>query len=155
MKTIEYMNPKINKVSWGEGPWFDEPDKKQWQDADTGLPCLAVRHGSSGHWCGYVGVTEGHKAFRVHYDSVNAYAHGGLTFSAPCDPAETRESGICHLPEPGESDHVWWLGFDCAHSSDYQPAMWGYSFCTRDCYKSLEFVETECRDLAQQLHAMT
>jgi hypothetical protein len=27
------------------------------------------------------------------------------------------------VPEPGETDNVWWFGFDCAHAQDYIPAM--------------------------------
>ena len=27
----------------------------------------------------------------------------------------------CHIPLPGESDNVWWLGFDCGHYMDVQP----------------------------------
>jgi hypothetical protein len=38
MDTIEYRT--IDKSQWGPGPWQDEPDKKQWQDEATGLPCL-------------------------------------------------------------------------------------------------------------------
>jgi hypothetical protein len=57
MKTIEYNT--VDKSGWGSGPWQDEPDKKQWLDLETRLPCLAVR-GPGGHWCGYVGVTESH-----------------------------------------------------------------------------------------------
>jgi hypothetical protein len=34
----------IDKSSWGNGPWQTEPDKAQWQDEETGLPCLAVRN---------------------------------------------------------------------------------------------------------------
>lgn len=49
----------IDKAGWGPGPWQDEPDKKQWQDEETGLPCLIVR-GPSGALCGYVGVSESH-----------------------------------------------------------------------------------------------
>lgn len=40
MQTIEYRT--IDKTAWGDGPWLNEPDKKQWQDVETGLPCLAV-----------------------------------------------------------------------------------------------------------------
>lgn len=51
----------VDKSTWGPGPWADEPDKVQWQDETTGLPCM-VRRGSPeiGVWCGYVGVAEGH-----------------------------------------------------------------------------------------------
>lgn len=40
MQTIEYTT--IDKSSWGNEPWQNEPDKKQWQDKATLLPCLVV-----------------------------------------------------------------------------------------------------------------
>ena len=57
METIEYRT--MDKSVWGPGPWQNEPDKRQWQDEATGLPCLIVRN-SMGALCGYVGVSEGH-----------------------------------------------------------------------------------------------
>jgi hypothetical protein len=57
MKTIAYRT--IDKSSWPRGAWDDEPDKKQWQDTATGLPCLIVRNGV-GALCGYVGVPRWH-----------------------------------------------------------------------------------------------
>ncbi len=41
MEKIEYRT--VDKTGWGEGPWQSEPDKRQWQDEATGLPCLIVR----------------------------------------------------------------------------------------------------------------
>jgi len=49
----------VDRTGWGSGPWDGEPDKRQWQDEATGLPCLIVRT-TLGHLCGYVGVPEGH-----------------------------------------------------------------------------------------------
>lgn len=56
METIEYRT--ADKSQWGEGPWTAEPDKRQWRDEATGLPCLIVR-GPHGAFCGYVGVAGG------------------------------------------------------------------------------------------------
>ncbi len=61
MKTLEYKF--VNKSTWGDGPWQNEPDKVQWTDQDTRLPCLAVRNGRIGNWCGYVGVSNDHPFF--------------------------------------------------------------------------------------------
>jgi hypothetical protein len=58
METREYRF--IDKSEWDRGPWDNEPDKVQWQDAATGLPCIARRSEAMGSWCGYVGVAEGH-----------------------------------------------------------------------------------------------
>lgn len=126
MKELEYHY--VDKSDWDRGPWDDEPDKRQWKDEATGLPCLIVR-GPMGALCGYVGVAEGHPLFKKEYNSgyevehdLRLPVHGGLTFSGMCRPGED-EHGICHIPEPGEPDHVWWFGFDCAHSQDLTPAM--------------------------------
>jgi hypothetical protein len=40
METIEYRTQ--DKTQWGNGDWQNEPDKKQWQDTETGYPCLIV-----------------------------------------------------------------------------------------------------------------
>lgn len=58
----------IDKSQWGDGPWQLEPDRKQWRDEATGLPCLIVRHPSMGQLCGYVGVYPGHPAYGLNYD---------------------------------------------------------------------------------------
>jgi hypothetical protein len=70
METREYRT--IDKSSWDRGPWDKEPDKKQWQDESTSLPCLAVRHDRYGHWCGYVGVHVGHPIYGVAYGQESA-----------------------------------------------------------------------------------
>jgi len=86
----------IDKSSWPtRGEWDDEPDKMQWQDEATGLPCLIVR-GPSGALCGYVGVAEGHPMFRTHYDAAPiADVHGGLTFSDFCADTDDESRHIC------------------------------------------------------------
>lgn len=114
-----------DKSEWGAGPWVGEPDRVEWRIGGMlrGLVCLAVR-GPFGNWCGYVGVPPGHPAHGQHYgaDSIeDLHVHGGLTFAGPCDVGEHAQ--ICHVPEPGEPDAVWWLGFDCGHGLDYSPAM--------------------------------
>lgn len=66
MQAIEYRT--IDKSSWGRGTWQDEPDKRQWQDEATGLPCLIVRS-PLGHLCGYVGVSASHPWHGKSYNS--------------------------------------------------------------------------------------
>lgn len=91
METIEYRTE--DKSSWGDGPWQSEPDKKQWLDPETGLPCLIVR-GPHGALCGYVGVPRSHPYYGKHYDheDVSVEVHWGLTFANLCAPAPTPES---------------------------------------------------------------
>lgn len=160
METKQYTT--IDRSKWPSGPWDSEPDKVQWPDAATGLPCLAVRSPRYGHWCGYVGVAPGHPLHGSGYDSSDAtsrlQAHGGLTFANSCEPRETEAEGICHVAAPGEPDNVWWFGFDCAHFQDLQPAMQiavpGFPVYEGSIYRTLDYVRENCASLAQQLHAI-
>jgi hypothetical protein len=156
----------MDKSDWPEGEWNQEPDKLQWKDEATGLPCL-IRRGPMGALCGYVGVSAGHRLFEKLYSDPAAEelnAHGGLTFSDHCDGDE--EKGICHVPGNAEPDHVWWFGFDAAHWQDLVPAMYsetltkvlGVKFRSVlngfDTYRNIEYMKKECADLAAQLAAM-
>lgn len=82
MERVEYRNV-IDKTEWARGAWDNEPDKIQWQDEATGLPCLIVR-GPSGALCGYVGVAPGHPWHGKDYDSCDVDVHWGLTFAHGC-----------------------------------------------------------------------
>lgn len=113
----------VDKCEWPNlGNLHTEPDKAQWVDEQTGLDCLAVRNRRLGHWCGYVGVPESHHYFGKDYDEVDADVHGGLTFADVCQEND-KEHGICHIPEHGRPEKVWWLGFDCAHLNDVSPGI--------------------------------
>ena len=151
METREWTH--VDKATWGDGPWQSEPDKRQWIDEATGLPCLIVR-GPSGGLCGYVGVARSHPDYGRGYDDVEVEVHGGLTFANKCQP--NAERGICHVVAEGEDDDVWWLGFDCAHSGDQTPAYdWRWRELRREweTYKAIGYVEAETRRLAAQLKA--
>jgi len=150
METREYRT--IDKSEWPlRGEWDDEPDKVQWQDEATGLPCLIVR-GPVGALCGYVGVSEGHPLFGVDYENVNVEVHGGLTFSDFCQHSDDPSRGICHVPGPGEPDRVWWLGFDCAHAWDIAPVYWSADrYGWEASYKPLAYVKSQVTKLAEQL----
>jgi hypothetical protein len=168
MEAKEYRT--MDKSSWGPGAWRDEPDKAQWQDAATGLPCLIVRASTSGSLCGYVGITEGHPLFGKAFVDIedDLDVHGGLTFSHACSPGESEEEGVCHVPGPGESDHVWWLGFDCGHAFDVMPAMEGrlrslghepiwLPFSSNELgghYRDFSYVKEQVAGLAFQLAAL-
>ncbi len=153
MKTWTY----IDKTNWARGEWDTEPDKVQYIDKDTGFTCLIVRVPHSGHLCGYVGVPEEHCAYKKNYNDVSAEVHGGLTFSDSCQESPEGE-GICHVPEPGEPEHVWWLGFDCAHCGDYSSMAYPIGLlqysCDDEVYRNIEFVKSQCSKLALQLQDM-
>jgi hypothetical protein len=164
----------IDKTAWGGGLWQDEPDKVQWTDGATGLVCLA-RRGPLGSWCGYVGIAPDHPLFEVEYSTCPTMCgadycehrpetaldvHGGITYSDACQETE-QPYGICHIPEPGQPDHVWWFGFDCAHAGDLVPGLFvdirAYLPLLKpgsDIYRDLAYVQAECRRLAAQLQAL-
>lgn len=152
MQRIEYRDV-VDKAGWKTGPWQNEPDKVQWQDEATGLPCLIVR-GPIGAWCGYVGVSKGHPYYGLGYDDdkIEVGVHGGLTFANACAPEGNPASSICHIVEPGEDDHVHWLGFDCAHCGDRTDIMHHYRTAIRDeVYRDVAYVTAEVESLAKQL----
>jgi len=147
----------IDKTSWPDGPWQSEPDKEQWEDDATGLPCLLKRHPHGGHLCGYVGVPEGHPWY-ARTDEEMGYpdVHGGITYADVCDDEGDEATSICHVTETGEK--VWWLGFDMAHAFDLQPAMIRYyeehdlrpSHIDGETYRDVPYVKAECAKLAKQ-----
>ncbi len=153
MDTKDYTT--IDKSTWGPGPWQDEADKLQYIDGGTNLPCLIVRSRVGGNLCGYVGVPAGHPYYGHEYSEIDAEVHGGLTFSDRCQPG-AEDHSICHIPAKGESDDVWWLGFDCAHSGDVSPAMdarlpaslRGGMYME---YRTIDYVKLQNAHLAKQL----
>ena len=158
---VESFEPRKGypaRDKWGVGPWQDEPDLVEWRDAESGYPLLIVR-GPSGALCGYVGLPPGHPLHGKGYsddaaDSLDV--HGGLTFADAC-----QEGGhICHAPREGEPSDVWWLGFDCNHSGDFDPggaallAGLGHGRSWGDgTYRALAYVRSEVESLAEQLRA--
>ncbi len=158
MSEQTWIDPRCDRKEWPAGPWDGEPDKVQWKDESTGIVCLAKRNYRYGNWCGYVGVQEGHPWHGKDYDDINVNVHGGLTFAESCQegPPETT---ICHIPSPGEPEHLWWLGFDCAHAWDRSPRDEVYARDRGDpftafhgeTYKALGYVRAECARLASQV----
>ena len=150
METIEYTT--IDKeVKWGAGPWVGEPDKVQFPDPETALPCLAVRS-PSGYWCGYVGVPASHPLHGTDYSDREALGdvHGGLTYSGDGRESDAESEGICHVPDEGETDDVWWFGFDCAHYYDFVPS-WDASLGFGEVYRNLGYIKGETAKLARAL----
>lgn len=160
-----------DKSEWPQGEWKEEPDKVQWTDEETGLPCLIVR-GPVGALCGYAGVPKSHPFFGCEYSSCPIdcpedwcdhtpenilEAHGGITFSLACSPnKDDPERGICHVVAGDEK--IWWFGFDCAHLGDCSPCLSklrsdeGLSTPhPGEVYRSVSYVKEEARTLALQL----
>ncbi len=132
-----------------KGPWDGEPDRLEFRS--HGFACLAKRNMVMGFWCGYVGLPPEHPLYGKDYNQVeethDIRVHGGLTYSALCNEA----IGICHKPAPGEPEDLFWLGFDCAHGGDLEPAIRALGFGFHAVYRDLEYVKQECEQLADQL----
>jgi hypothetical protein len=102
---------------FGEGPWLDEPDRVEWRIVG-GFVGLLYRS-ELGAWCGYLGVPPDHPWYGCSQTALDDVldAHGGITHAGECD------GHICHVPDPGEPEHLWWVGFDCAHAFDLVPGI--------------------------------
>jgi hypothetical protein len=148
------------EVSWDReaDEWGTEPDKVQWTDKTTGLPCMIVR-GPLGGLCGYVGVNPDHQYHGKDYGDVDVDVHGGLTFANKCHEGGT----ICHTPKEGEEKNVWWFGFDCGHSDDKIPGfvklsetvgIRSFAGFNGETYKNLAYVKRQVERLASQLKAV-
>ena len=68
---------------------------------------------ASGWGNGYVGVPADHPWFGEPHDVIDAYIHGGLTYSGDECPAIRAEDFKLVLP-----DYLYWFGFDTGHYSD-------------------------------------
>ena len=106
-----------------------------------------------GHRCGYVGVPESNAYFGKDYNDVDAYAHGGLTYSSHGIAADLE------IEKP-----LYWFGFDCAHYMDakdltimddmHREIHEKYFTAEREdgaIVRDLPFCERECEQLAKQL----
>lgn len=141
----------VPKSEWGPGPWQDEPDRVEFKH--HGFPCL-LRRAPSGGWCGYVAVAPGHPWHGIEPRYDEAEVHGGVSFTGACS------GEICHVPEPGEPDDVWWIGFDCNHYGDVGPADDAYwrsigrpEFAVpgrHSSYKTVAYARAETERLAEQ-----
>jgi len=143
----------IDKSTWGVGPWQMEPDRVDFVHA--GFACLALRNPRFGNWCGYVGIPKEHPSYGADYGSVDVDVHGGLTYGDRCNEV------ICHVPQPGCPDELWWFGFDCLHFQDYGPAKavrekkaFGWVSPSWDVYRDLAYVRSEIESLAEQLRQL-
>ena len=163
--TTKYGEKFDWRETWGNGEWEKEPDRVEWRKPGSAMPRLMVRN-RHGAWCGYVGLPPGHplhgrKAWGTggtdeqkdeRLDKLEV--HWGVTFANECG------GEICHAPQPGEPEHVWWIGFDTAHSGDFSPGL--EATVTRICgpresrfagsvYRDVGYVIREVESLAAQL----
>lgn len=142
------------RTGWPAGPWDTEPDRVDWLDPIGARPCLALRN-RLGAWCGYVGVEPEHSWYGQNPRSgrlavANVIAHGRLTYAGSGALGPTDDlSLISHVAEPGESEDVWWLGFDCAHDTDIIPVFLAQGIVMPHTkYRTLDYVMYVCEALA-------
>lgn len=148
---------KVEK--FGEGPWVDEPDRKEW--VAHGLPCIVKRNSELGTMCGYVAVPPGHPLHGAGDcdadDRKRALlrempSHGGVTYAQPC------EGDVCHVPAPGEPDNVWWFGWDAGHAFDVQPVLvkimpdfYNIPVFPKSAYRTFDYAVRTCEEMAAYL----
>lgn len=174
------MNEVAQKHSL-PGPWDTEPDTKNFEV--EGLPCVMSR-GPSGHWCGYVGIPEGHRLYGKDYTA---------TVKVPPEilerPIDVDKVGVINVFCAGLSDSeamkdgyidivlafdvhggLTWARDEPAGGVDHPDGYWWFGF---DCahvgdlspkydtpdehhvYRDAEYVEGECASLARQLVAFS
>lgn len=160
-------------------PWLSEPSSLDFLDDATGLAC-AMRRGPVGHWCGYVGIPEGHRLYGMDYnapinapegwhDRTTAMGEDYSPISLFCASVTANPSeGIypldlmlrCHggLNYADKSitlhdaKNMWWLGFDCAHSGDLCP---GGSFHSDAVYRDEQYVRASLAKLCADIAALS
>ena len=115
-----------------------EGDELQW-DYTCGngviIHCSIHRNGVKA-LCGYITLTKDSSLYGVGYDDLDLHAHGGLTY----DGYDENEN--------------WVIGFDCAHYQDLSPYFLlseEYSFGQRGTYRDMEYVKSECENLAEKV----
>lgn len=140
------------KSEWGDGPWQQENVAMSLiasgheDTAGNPITCFVMRN-QMGAWCGYVQVPVGHP-WRSLDDVQGVSVHGGVSFFEETDMGGQIQRGM-------------WVGFDCGHCDDYQPAMEtvmrrlmkGHQTLSSQVYRTFEYVVEEARNLAGQVAA--
>lgn len=135
----------VDRSGWTAGEWDNEPENRV-DFVHVGFACFILR-GPLGAWCGYVGVPSTHSLYGNTDVDDKVDVHGGVTYTEKCAGA------ICHVPEPGMPDDVWWIGFDTAHYGDVVPV--NVHWAQRgETYKNIKYVTDEVKRLAEQLMEM-
>lgn len=158
----------IDKSSWGQGEWQEEPDLILWQDAHSGLFAMASRDEDFGNLCGYVAVPPGHRLHGADLCDSGLTAYGGVNFSSSINYPESKHA---ELHQAMAQANLWWFGFDCMQAlNDIYPGMQGPGIESSQgntkqmktafqnlqrsngaTYKNTAFVMNQCEMLAAQL----
>lgn len=150
----------VDKTEWPAGPWHAEPDRVQWTDPLSDLPCLITRHPEYGCLVGYVAVPPGDPLHGAAAGQVPALAPGSITFTG-ASIGTLNPAGI----PPCDLDNPWWIGFGAFHAWDVSPGetvMWDLLGVTDGGiipgpdgpiaeYRPIAYMTAGCRLLAMQL----
>lgn len=140
----------IDKSRWLRGPWDNEPDKVQWVDEATGLPCV-IRRSPLGSLAGYVGVMDPER---------NHPARSGK-FCVPVtfgdyfwDPRLYEEPPFSHSVDygyhfVGGDKNLFYIGFHAGHDGDFCPAP-PIRGNPRN-YRDIGYVRDRCSELAGEI----
>lgn len=143
--------PPIDKKTWQEGPWHNEPDYGVFYYKEH--PCFIRRHSFGGYLEGYVLIpyldVDEYTSEDIDLSDFNDLeVHGGISF------ARYTDSGLI-------------LGFDCGHAYDRAPGI--EEIIRRDIkekflpqssfkpneylstYRNIEFVRNELKNLVDQI----
>lgn len=98
------MSERIDKSSWGPGPWDHEPDVLRY--VIDGFACFVNRPTLHGALCGYVAIPPGHPWHGKDHDDIHEAdpdleVHGGLTFSN-LTSGDYRFVPSCFCPDEAE-----------------------------------------------------
>ena len=107
-----------------------------------GVKCFICRK-PLGHLCGYVTIRKDEKR-PLRKANPSLKVHGGITYNGPL--------GDVYLTKAKDRNrHV--IGFDCAHLPlhDYVPGLEHHEDDTPLNYRTMDFVENECKSLVDQL----
>lgn len=125
---------KMERIIWEEGPYKEFTYR--------GVKCFICRK-PLGHLCGYVTIRRDVKRALRKSNPV-LKVHGGITYDGPL--------GDVYLTMIKDRNiHV--IGFNCAHLTlhDYVPLLEHHEEDTPLNYRTMEFVENECKSLVDQL----
>ncbi len=130
-------------------PWLSESEGPIFFEAH-GLPC-AMRRGSTGAWCGYVGIAKSPPFTKKHpyfgkkaADLFRIACHGGVTYA---------RIGLPDGELPDVFDDRWVIGFDTSHYGDLSPL--APTLSGDDAvYRTEEYVRENVINLAAQIRAV-
>ena len=150
---------------------------KDWQ-TQAGLRA-AIWFGALGHYCGYVGVSEGHPLHGVGYrtpcaaltsisETTPMGKRGVFTAIAICGDDARRSSpeavfnvhgGLTYASGsanyPVASDNLWWFGYDCGHCYDAPHPDFARAYQSEGEFRDEAYCIAECESLARQIFAAT